>query len=295
MDNSARGHRWVHECDECTNLKRKLQVAKLYFTEKLKNFEEKLEEKKFKIKDLKTQIESLQKEVESVQKRYKISGADVKSVVLSKEDLKITNFQNYYEKMLITYPATQTISDNFLSGTHKTKKKASSTNFKWKELSAFYKSFLVDVFLKSKNKIAVPKTHYYLGLFCWHAGCPEPIWKLFQRLRILPSKEIVEKWLKNLPPPQMEINSIKILALNNCDKKIHVSHVRKEHRSKMLHLINWFIIETLVESTLWSSEVWGANNMVNFRHYVQGTPDWALKIANSSVATINECGELNEI
>ena len=35
--------------------------------------------------------------------------------------------------------------------------------------------------------------------------------------------------------------------------------------------------------------------MVNFWHYVQGTPDWALKIGNSSVATINECGELNGI
>ena len=107
--------------------------------------------------------------------------------------------------MLITYSATQIISDNFLSGTHITKEKAFSANPKWKELSAFYKSFLVDVFLKSKNIMAVLRTHYFLGLFCWHAGCPEPIWKLFQRLRILPSKEVIEKWLKNLPSPKMDL------------------------------------------------------------------------------------------
>ena len=63
----------------------------------------------------------------------------------------------------------------------------------------------------------------------------------------------------------------------------------------MLHLINWFIIETLVEITFWPNEIWETQNLVDFGHYVQGTADWALKIGNSSVATINQCGELNGI
>ena len=100
----------------------------MYFKELLGNFEEKLARKKLKIKDLKTQIESLQKEVGSLQKRYKINRSEVKSVEISKEDLKFANFQKYYEQMLITYPATQIVSENFLSGSHKTKEKASSTN-----------------------------------------------------------------------------------------------------------------------------------------------------------------------
>ena len=187
-----------------------MEVSKLYFRELIGNYEEKLKGKKLKIKNLKTKVNNLQMEVEKHEKKYQIMGSNVKSVEISKEDLTIGKFQKYYEDMLITYPAAQIIPENFLSETHKKKKKASSTNPKWKEVSVLYKSFLVDVFLKFKNKMAVLRTHYYLGLFCWHAGMPEPIWKLFQRLRILPSKEVIEKWLKNLPPPEMDLNTIKI-------------------------------------------------------------------------------------
>ena len=145
----------------------------------------------------------------------------VESEICPASELVVEKFPAYFENMVEKYPDSQTVLSHFLSTHFKRKFNAADTSSEWMASASLYKAYLLDTFLKSKNKKAVLRTHLFLGTFFYETNVSDTAWRMLQRLRIVPTRDTVEKYLKNLPSPQPKPKNFLFLEINNLDIYLH--------------------------------------------------------------------------
>ena len=79
------------------------------------------------------------------------NGAAVKNEEFMASNLVMDQFDSYYTYLLLKYPVLAFFVRILLSLTHLCKAVAKSTSLQWKTWAAFYKCFILEVVLRSKN------------------------------------------------------------------------------------------------------------------------------------------------
>ena len=158
---------------------------------------------------LENEVESLQKQVKQLENRVQQLEEDlykrdndkwlVENDICTPSDLLPQNFAAYYNLMLQKYPLLQIMVGFFFSNWRTRKEKSKKTLEEWLTCKSLYKSFIVDMILKSRNTKAVLSTQLMLGVVFVQYNVPEPAWRLLQRFRVLPSRQYVENYLKKQP------------------------------------------------------------------------------------------------
>ena len=211
----------------------------------------------------------------------------------SPDELIVSNLDKYTKSLLEHLLLLVSAFSLMLSASFRRKERASATHSKWISWAFLYKAFLADVVLRARLPKTVGRTNLLLGAFMILGSLSEPCWRLLQRLRILPSKQYVETWLKSYSKNLRSETSFLIYVFDNCDLKKHVTHVRTEHRTEMIHLINRYIyinsytviltknhtnshfflyrylVEIPVEITLSLEQLWQPVNRVDFGNWLQ--------------------------
>ena len=175
---------------------------------------------------------------------HTISAAQIAELVSSDptpSDLSMANLNTYTNTLQQYIPVIVSAFALMLSVSFRRKERASSTHPKWLNWAYLYKAFLVDVVLRARLPKTVGRTNLLLGAFMVLGSLSEPCWRLLQRLCIVPSKQHVESWLKTYTKSLVSDTFFLLYVFDNCDLKRHVTHVRTEHRTEMIHLINRYV------------------------------------------------------
>lgn len=168
---------------------------------------------------------------------------------------------------------------------------AADTSAEWLQCNSMHEAFLVDSILKSKDKLANFRTQMLIGVQMWQSNVCEPVWRLLQRFRVVPCREKVANWLSEQPKQQLMQHSVKIFSFDNCDMKKHVTHVRSDHRTEMIHLIAGYVVDTKEEECVHTSQMWKENNLGVFGNWVQASNDKVNRFANFAVLDITNMEE----
>lgn len=163
--------------------------------------------------------------------------ADISSDNTSRHNLRMDSFKSYLSSWIIKIPLLGYILGLFLSTSHKRKLKATNSPPHWKKWSYFYQSFIVEVFLRAHSPKTVHRTTLLLSAYMLLGNMSNSCWNLLQKMKILVSKKYLEQWITSHVKKLKSRDSFLIYVFDNCDIKLHVTHVRREHRTKMLHLL----------------------------------------------------------
>ena len=180
---------------------------------------------------------------------------DVDSEYCEVSELQVDNFDAYYNSMLEKYPVAARVMEAFFSKHFINKQHNSSTSDKWQQSASLYQSFMLDMFLKSKSSKSVLRTNLLLGVVLLHAEVPNIVWQILQRLRVLPARDTVEKYLKNVPIHQPPLQNFKYCSLDNCEIFIHTNSPTSFNKSNMLHLVSRLVFDIPRQITISVDEI----------------------------------------
>ena len=229
-------------CENCTSWKAKLLKVK-------QAYEEKLKAAYAAVKQLHTSLEKCKKHAQEVEQLYKerfeteLQVCEVESEHYTPEDLHPQRMRSYYDELLRTYPNLKALLRPLFSKYFIDKEKTRATNSRWMACAGLYRAHVADTILRSKNSKAVLRTHMATGVYCYQNRCPESIWLYLQRLKLVPSRQRVDKYLKSLPPPVFSPEKFRFAHYDNCDIYLHVTHKRTTHASEYLHLVSRLVFE----------------------------------------------------
>jgi len=102
-------------------------------------------------------------------------------------------FQTYVEKIKKLAPFLTVLINLFVSTSAKRKAQATDTNPKWKIWAFFFQAWLLDMFCRSRMPKQVRRTTLLVSAYMLLCNISDPAWRFLQRLRIVISKEAVEK------------------------------------------------------------------------------------------------------
>ena len=197
--------------------------------------------------ELKAQVAKLQVANEELQKKCDIMEKQndlweqVDSDFIHPNMLPLHNYQNYLLGIIQRFPIIGMILNLFMSDSHIRKTKAKKTNSKWLIWSYFYQSWLADLFLRSRSPKSVRCTTLLVSAYLLFGNVSNSCWRLLQRLKVVVSKEVVEKWITSFKKELRSNKSLLFSVLDNCDMKLHVTRVRTHNRTQMKHLISRYI------------------------------------------------------
>jgi hypothetical protein len=163
--------------------------------------------------------------------------------VCSPEELHVNKMRTYYNNQLARYPQLQQLMEPLFSAHFKRKERSHSTNSRWYSCAGLYRAFVADVLLRTKDGKAVLRTNLLLGLLIYQSNCPTSIWRLLQRLKIIPTRDTVENYLKSIPSATFSEAKFIITHYDNCDIYRHVTHKYTEHGSEYLHMVSRLVWE----------------------------------------------------
>ena len=196
------------------------------------------------------------------------------------DQLKIAEFGKYVDDLTNTHPILTLVLNLFTSNSHKRKYNSNNVHPKWKLWSDFYRAFICDLFLKTRKPKIIRRTQLLLSVHFLLSNMPDSCWKLLQRLKVVVSKEVVEKWVGLYEKSIKFENSILVLVFDNCDFKKRVTHVRNDFRTTMLHIITQLVLEIPVVVDVPSRDIWCDVDRQDFGMWIQSTSDDALHFAN---------------
>lgn len=162
---------------------------------------------------------------------------NIYSSSLLPDDLRVSNFKEYISGLLENIPILGYILHLFLSISHKKKARAKATPPHWKLWSYFFQAYILEVFLRARSPKTVHRTTLLLSAYMLLGNVSENCWKLLQRLKILVGKKYLEDWIIKQVKYLRSRCTMLVYVFDNCDILLHVTNVRREHRSKMLHLL----------------------------------------------------------
>ena len=106
------------------------------------------------------------------------ASVEVENEQILPEDLLVENFENYYDKLLHKYPLLCFLLGFLFSGTHKHKENAKNTAIEWKNWSFFYKIFVCEMLLRTKQAKSILRTPMLISLVFLYTKEPELAWRL---------------------------------------------------------------------------------------------------------------------
>ena len=165
------------------------------------------------------------------QAQLTFNGVSVNSEEFCASDITMDQFDGYFTHLLRKYPILAFFVRLLLSMTHIRKAKASATSSQWKQWAALYKCFILEVVLRSKNAKATFRTPILLGLVCIYANVGESAWNILRILRVISSRQTVEKWVHEQPTHEVSDTKVVLFSFDNCNFHQHVANTRSNHRS----------------------------------------------------------------
>jgi hypothetical protein len=217
------------------------------------------------------------------------------SAVCSPTDLEFDNFGLYCEELLKKQPdlgaITQPLFSKSFKDAYKRKCHDSSVWFGW---ASFYKVFLFDAIIRSKNPKAVLRTNLALGIALYRCKLPEYAWRILQRLKILPCVQYVENYLSLLPEPVFSDKHFLFFNYDNFDIHRHITKHTSEHHSEMRHYVSRMVYDIPKEINLEVTQVYQTYNneeAVKFARFL--VPDYAslCKLANNAAECVHNARE----
>jgi hypothetical protein len=271
-------------CENCTAVERKHKLV-------ISNLQETIKQLRKQVIILQDRSAALQHHVATFQQSHTPEFAqsfDVQSDSPTPQQLLVENLGNYYAEMLVKYPVLNELLRFFFSQHQQRKDNAADTSDKWRNAYTLYKCFIIDTFLKSKNKQAVLRTHYLLGTYFHLAKVSNSVWQVLMRLRIVPSRTVIANWVKSQPLHKIDPEKILLYSFDNCDIHQHVTHVRTEHRSTMLHLVTQFVLEIPCTSAISAADLWKTYSVSNFANWVQASDIKCRTLANAAAIAMTK-------
>ena len=227
---------------------------------------------------LNTQCEAQQMRLDGMH-TLDVKYQDITQHSIDPADLKITTFKDYVLDLLSDIPFLGWILDRFLSGKHKTKLKAKKTHTKWKNWSYFYQAWILDTFLRSRSPKIVRKTTLLLSSYMVLCNISEPCWRLLQRLKIVVSKDTVERWITKYNKELEHNDSLLFMVFDNCNFSLNVTKRRSDHKSEFLNIINQFIVEVTSVRGMRVDKLWHNVNRVEFGEWLVPSNEESLDFA----------------
>lgn len=154
------------------------------------------------------------------------------------DDLRMSNFEDYLGEMEDEHPQLKQALSAWMSQTHKSKHNNANTGTKWVFWSNFYRSWIADVLCRARASKVVRRTNLFLSAYLLVTRVPTPAWRFLQRLRLVVSKEVIEKWIRSHSRKEISKDTFLIHIIDNLDIRQHVTRVRTGHRSEMMHLLS---------------------------------------------------------
>ena len=100
------------------------------------------------------------------------ASVEVENEQILSEDLLVENFENYYDKLLHKYPLLCFLLGFLFSGTHKRKENAKNTAIEWKNWSFFYKIFICEMLLRTKQAKSILRIPMLISLVFVYTKVP---------------------------------------------------------------------------------------------------------------------------
>jgi hypothetical protein len=94
-----------------------------------------------------------------------MSWDDIESDSCFPEDLQMGKFASYLSNLILKFPLIAVILQFFTTPSHKRKLNSKSTKQSWRDWSMFYRSFIVDVFLRSRSPKSIFRTNLALSAY----------------------------------------------------------------------------------------------------------------------------------
>ncbi len=168
----------------------------------------------------------------------KVNTHSIISVYPKPGEMRLNALGEYVQETKRTYPVLAVVLALFLSDSHQRKVKAHNTQSGWHLWSNLYQSFIIDVFMRSRQSKAVRPTTMLLSTYMLLGNIPDSCWRLLQRLKLVASKNVVEEYIKSNKKIVQSQDNLLMYVFDNCDWNKHVTNVRSEHRSKMMHIVS---------------------------------------------------------
>lgn len=201
---------------------------------------------------------------------------------ISAQDLDINNFEKYFNFLLGKFPLLMFVVQFFLSNTFIRKCKAKLTNSHWKLWSFFYRCFLLETILRSRNSKATLRLPLLLGLYFTYLKVPETAWRLLQRLKLIVSRKVVEDWVNSQSIPEIAENDNMFFSFDNCDFYRKVANVRSNHKSSYLHTATQFFLNLGAGPSVPASQILDAIDEEDFTDSLCISFDYCNKLANNA-------------
>ena len=166
----------------------------------------------------------------------------------------------YFDELLRKYPNLGNILQPLFSGHFLTKEKGRATDSRWMACVGLYRAFVADVILRSKNSKAVGRTNMLLGLIIYQSKCPDSVWKLLQRVKIIPTRGTVEEYLKSLPKADFATMESVITHYDNCDIYRHIAKRYTTHSSEYLHMVTHLVFTIPWSLNIPTGKMWKTYN-----------------------------------
>ena len=214
-------------------------------------------------------------------------GGTVTGEEFAASDLIVKNFDTYHNSLLQKYPALQSIAANTLSITHQHKAKASDTSSQWHQWAALYKTFILEVILRSKNAKATFRTPILLGLVCIYANVSDSAWNILRILCIISSRQTIEKWVREQPTNEVSDSKVVLFSFDNCDFYQHVANTRSNHCSTWVHSCTHFVAELCSSVVVAVDKIRSSVVKDDFVDFLHCDFDFSNVIANESFVGVN--------
>jgi hypothetical protein len=191
-------------------------------------------------------------------------------------ELRMNMFQTYVEKIKKLAPFLTVLINLFVSTSAKRKAQATDTNPKWKIWAFFFQAWLLDMFCRSRMPKQVRRTTLLVSAYMLLCNISDPAWRFLQRLRIVISKEAVEKWIQAHKKKVRSETSVLFYVFDNCNFWLNVTKVRSDHRTSYLNIINHFIVELPVSLKIKAKRLWQNVDRKLFGEWLSSSNDDSL-------------------
>lgn len=204
------------------------------------------------------------------------------------ENLQVGNFGTYFEELVDNYPFLLFLTGFLFSLTHRRKENATNTPVEWLNWSSFYKSFICEMLLRTKQGKAVLRLPILIALVFLYTKVPEPAWRLMQKLKVVVSRHTLENWIKSQPPPIFSALKVLLFSFDNCDFYRHITNVRQNHRSTMIHTCVQLIVDFRQTLEVFGVELWNLVEKADFVDFVSTDFDFAIEVAKNAWKGVKE-------
>lgn len=191
-------------------------------------------------------------------------------------------FAGYLKKIITLVPFYGLLLDLFTSTSHQRNDADKRKHEKWKTWSAFYKCWIIDVFARARAPKSVRRTILFISIYLLLGNISQPCWNLLKRLRLVMSKEVLERWVLRWDKSVQSSTSVLFFVFDNCNFHLHATRVRTDNRSRYLNIIVQFVIEVFNTVEVGANVLWLNVSRVQLSNWIASSYDESLEFTRSN-------------